>query len=470
MEWLAIRYIKSPFDSRLATSEARKRFSVVIVLPGFSLLPYIESMIIALSASNVRTVLVVDQKIHSAGKLKDNAIYASYVTRPGFERTEVLFVPKRTENVRIFNILGLAKSLRFYRQSGQQTKYYENRWKSFVSNERWFDKFLIKGLSYFFSTKILDYAACEAASKDQCINNILLCLNPNAVLATPCNKRRSSEAMWIGAANRLDITTIVPTLSWDNLTTKGTFFAKPKYLFVWNKFHAEEAINYHGFNSNSIRIIGSLFLDKWTTHMSPNYVSSSGNRYVLYLGSSSNVVKDETSYILELAKICRDKKLNLVVRPHPSSSWPALLHKKDIENLKLSENKTTVPFNSQKFEDFNRKIRGAICVVGVNTTAMLDAISAGVPVVALLRKELSETQSKTLHFRHLIDGDGIDCVSSLDEFRQYLDGFESGKIVMSGEKSHNFRAQHLQSPGPYSSAGEHGAAAIFEFCNAKGIS
>jgi len=67
--------------------------------------------------------------------------------------------------------------------------------------------------------------------------------------------------------------------------------------------------------------------------------------------------------------------------------------------------------------DFFDSLSHAAAVVGINTSAMIEAAIVGTPVFSLLAPEFAGTQEGTIHFHHLLPENGgcVRIASTLDE-------------------------------------------------------
>ena len=97
-------------------------------------------------------------------------------------------------------------------------------------------------------------------------NDILLWLKanqPDVVVASPFIVPHTGEIEYIQAARALEIRTVAIVLSWDNLTTKGTFHIIPDAVFVWNEALAEEATRLHDVPQDKTYVTGAPVFDFW---------------------------------------------------------------------------------------------------------------------------------------------------------------------------------------------------------------
>ncbi|OGQ24915.1 MAG: hypothetical protein A3C54_08430, partial [Deltaproteobacteria bacterium RIFCSPHIGHO2_02_FULL_60_17] len=76
---------------------------------------------------------------------------------------------------------------------------------------------------------------------------------PDAILFT---KLFSTNIHMVKEAKRRGVKTICFLEAWDNLTSKGPLAVVPDILLVWNQFMKQEAVEYHGFPPDRVRVVG----------------------------------------------------------------------------------------------------------------------------------------------------------------------------------------------------------------------
>jgi hypothetical protein len=221
--------------------------------------------------------------------------------------------------------------------------------------------------------------------------------NPDVVLATPTNLRYATEAGYLKAARHLGIPTVVPVFTWDNLTTKGLIPIIPDRLLVWNKTHEKEAIEVHNIPPANIKIVGSSMFDKWfDSAISPldraQFEQDIGLpkdvRYVLYMGSSVNIAGDEGCIAVDLADAMEAKLgpgmngMKIVVRPHPANE-KTFQEISDPRVIVWLRGEDRLPDTPADFSLYLAFLKYADCVVGINTTGMVDAAIHGENVITL---------------------------------------------------------------------------------------
>ena len=303
-------------------------------------------------------------------------------------------------------------TLNWYGSNHHQSSYYYNRWIKALPKPF---NILVKRTPILeclikrkFTAKLLQPLE-SILPIDSSAKKIVKSFNPNVVIASPANMRHASEVDFLRYSNRNSTPTYCLVLSWDNLTTKGLFHEKPKKLICWNKDHFNEARKYHGFSSKDIFIAGSLFFDKWhPLNINKYNVSTSlatplipGTTYILWLGSSSNIVPDESSLVnkfSEYISIFSNNKIKVIFRPHPSNQTPC----KSLGCLVINNNQNvTLPDSKQAKATFYQLLAGSICTIGINTSAMIDSLILLKPSIAFVSKEYQGTQTNSLHFQSL---------------------------------------------------------------------
>ena len=255
---------------------------------------------------------------------------------------------------------------------------------------------------------------------------------PDVVLVTPVVKYGSDEVEYLKSARRLRIPAATCVASWDNLTNKGLLKFDPERVFVWNEAQRKEAIELHGISPAHAVATGGQLFDKWfeqrPSRSSEEFTALAGldpaEPYVLYLCSSPFVVnrsQAEVELVLELLRSLREsgderlQRVGLMVRPYPrGNDWK----KVDLEpygNAVRWPPRHAHAVTAEALADFYDSIAHSTAVVGINTTAMIEAAIVGKPVLTILDPKFA--QEGTLHFHHLLEENGgfLHTASSLDE-------------------------------------------------------
>jgi hypothetical protein len=238
---------------------------------------------------------------------------------------------------------------------------------------------------------------------------------PDVVVASPANLKNSEEIEYVKAARRLGIPSVVPVLSWDNLTTKGLIHVTPDLTLVWNDTQREEAVRLHGIPPERIAVTGSPFFDPWfedSPAAEPREafclrVGLDPQRpFAVYLGSSTNIARDETWLVRALARELREaadpqlRSLQLLVRPHPANA--KVYAQLDEPDAVVWPKGGRLPDSDSSRQEFRATLEHALAAVGINTSGMIDAVIADRPCVAIVVPEYGATQSHAVHFTHLL--------------------------------------------------------------------
>ena len=132
--------------------------------------------------------------------------------------------------------------------------------------------------------------------------------------------------------------------------------------------------------------------------------------YVLYVCSSAFIAQDEVAFVKDWLRAMRataDPLLasaGVLVRPHPqnASQW---------QGVDLSSSGDVVvwpsapsnPVDAGAKADYFDSLYHCAAVVGVNTTALIEAGIVGRPVHTVLMPRFADVQHGTLHFQHLVE-------------------------------------------------------------------
>lgn len=293
---------------------------------------------------------------------------------------------------------------------------------------------------------------------------------PDLVVLLPLINPQPLEAEYLRAARSLGIPTVYFMVSWDNISTKGTFHGQSDYAIVWNEPLAEELRRLHDFPRDRIYITGAPRF----AHLidgSDGQVQSreafcrqagldANNPFILYVGStflvSSGYKKeiDESILIVEaaraLAENSRTSQVNILVRPHPlNSSFVPQLLVQGLKNVFVYPNNGEIPDTAEKQERYYNTIRHAMAVVGVNTTAFLESAALDKPCIAIFSERFSETQELP-HFHHLTDAGFLETAEGVEGLAQIVGNIGQGADSRANERRafvRNFLAPREKNAG-----------------------
>jgi hypothetical protein len=237
----------------------------------------------------------------------------------------------------------------------------------------------------------------------------------NLVLASPVVEFASPQVEFIKSAKRLGIPCAICVASWDNLTNKGLLRIVPDRVLVWNALQREELVEMHGVPRERVVLTGGQKFDPWfelsastTREKFARRIGLDPDRpYLLYVCSSSFVAPEEVPAVRRWIAAVRDAggilgEHGVLVRPHPQNArqWQHA-DLSEFENVTIWPREGEYPDEGEARSEFFDSIFHSAAVVGVNTTAQIEAGIIGRPVFTVLAPEFAATQVGTLHFQYL---------------------------------------------------------------------
>jgi len=264
---------------------------------------------------------------------------------------------------------------------------------------------------------------------------------PDVLLVSPLVAAASDQVDWIKAARACGIRTAVCIASWDNLTNKGLLRVEPDLVLVWNEAQKREAREYHYIPPEKIAVTGAQLFDRWfektATRDREAFCARVGlpnaAPFVLFTGSSSFISESsaEVAFVRRWIQALRSsddpvlRSINVLVRPHPYNChrW-ADDPVSDLPGVGVFPRTGYSPIDPENRNDFFDSLYHCAAVVGINTSAMIEAAIVGRPVCSLLAPEFAGTQEGTIHFHHLLPENGgfLRIASTLDEHVAQLGG------------------------------------------------
>ena len=240
--------------------------------------------------------------------------------------------------------------------------------------------------------------------------------HPNVAIITPLvGVVASSQLDLLRSVRARRLPAAVCVWSWDHLSSKAIIRDVPDRLFVWNDVQKREALEMHGVPPDRVVVTGAQCFDRWFDRQ-PSRTRAEFARHVglpddrpfvlwvcsaLFPGSPS-----EAAFVMRWAKYLRaDPRLgsvHVLIRPHPSRAgeWDDV----DWRTVPGVAFWGGNPVDDQSRADYFDSLYHSAAVVGLNTSAFIEAGIAQRPVLAILPPEFSASQDGTLHFRYLIEG------------------------------------------------------------------
>ena len=245
--------------------------------------------------------------------------------------------------------------------------------------------------------------------------------SPDVVLATPLVDLGSDQVDFIKSAKAQGVHTGLCVHSWDNLTNKGLMRVLPDRVYLWNEFQKREAVEMHGMRTDDVLVTGSPVYDQWFERVPSasrtDFCSKVGlpddRPYILYLCSSGFIAPNEAEFVDQWVRALRQapdasvRDAAVVVRPHPENVQPWQKYDMaEFDDVVVWPHGGANPVDESSKNDFYDSLYHSAMVVGINTSAQIEAGIVGRPVFTVQTDEHVGTQEGTLHFHYLLEAGG----------------------------------------------------------------
>ena len=270
----------------------------------------------------------------------------------------------------------------------------------------------------------------RAVPAEPAVRTYLEAHRPDLVLLTPLIDLGSSQIDYLRAARAMGIPTALCVWSWDHLSSKALIREWPDRVLLWNETQKREAIDLHGVPASRVVVTGAQCFDQWFDRQPSrsreafcHQVGLPANRpFLLYTCSALfGGSPSEAEFVIEWIKrlrrsaAARVASAGILVRPHPSrlADW----EQRDISALGNVVLWGSNPVDAQARADYFDSLYHSAAVVGLNTSAFIEAGVVGRPVHTILLPEFYENQMGTLHFRYLraVGGGLLNVAETYDE-------------------------------------------------------
>jgi hypothetical protein len=259
---------------------------------------------------------------------------------------------------------------------------------------------------------------------------------PDVVMITPLVELGSPQIEHLVAAKSVGVPTMLPIASWDHLSSKALVRHLPDAMVVWNPVQKREAIEMHGVPEALVTVTGAQCYDQWfgrtPSRSREKFCSRVGLRsdrpFVLYLCSSlfrgtANEAQFVERWVAAL-RASRDPRLaeiGILIRPHPQrlQEWKSV----DLSGYQNLAFWGAHPVDDEAKDDYFDSMYYSASVVGLNTSAFLEAAAVGKPVHTILDAEISpQNQEGTIHFHYLttVGGGLLRVARSFDDHLEQL--------------------------------------------------
>ena len=261
---------------------------------------------------------------------------------------------------------------------------------------------------------------------------------PDALVLTSLTFSRSSALEQLKAARGLGIPVGAAIMSWDHLSSKALLHIAPDMTLVWNEVQQREALDLHHLPAASVVVTGAQCYDHWFER-EPSRPRDEFCRqmrldparpFILYVCSTMSPAPTplEPLFVKQWVEALRAsadpalRDIGVLVRPHPErlKEW-ADVSLDGIENVALHGG---TPIDVSSRNDYFDALAYSRAIVGLCTSAFLEAAIAGRPVLTLLLPAYRMHQDGMAHFRYLLNVAGglLHAAPDMDAHLQQLTG------------------------------------------------
>jgi len=201
-------------------------------------------------------------------------------------------------------------------------------------------------------------------------------------------------------------------------------------VFVWNAVQQREATEYYGIPADRVVITGAPRFDSFMA-LSPSLEREEYCRklsfdpsapIVTYLCSSEFVAGHEVGFVEKWIETIREDgrlaSCSILIRPHPRSvrQWA------DVDFARFGRVSVATSRVLNADQSLYDALHHSAAVVGLNTSAQIEAAILGKPVLTLLAPGFEQGQQGTVHFHYLLKEQGgfVEMARDLDGHRDHL--------------------------------------------------
>jgi hypothetical protein len=257
-------------------------------------------------------------------------------------------------------------------------------------------------------------------------------IDPDVVVVGDAGNRDSASVWFIRAARRRGTPSVTCVASWDNLSTRPRMRTRSHRLVVWNREQLREAVAIHGVSAEDVFVTGAANFDQWFAwkprpeeEFRARVGLDPGRHFFLWVCSALNKWEQPEHIFfgkwlaaLRAGPDPRVREAAVLLRPHPLrlAAWGEV----DVDAydgvVMWPRGDMTMPVDSEQKADYYDSIFHSRAVVGINTSAMIEASIIGRPVLSVLEPAHYDSQFGALHFRYLVElgGGFLRVASSLD--------------------------------------------------------
>ena len=238
---------------------------------------------------------------------------------------------------------------------------------------------------------------------------------PDVLVLIALTYSRSQQLDLLKAARALKLPVSAAILSWDHLSSKALIHVAPDQVIVWNDVQRREAIEMHGLPADRVVLTGAQCYDQWFTRTPERsreaFCGAVGLRadrpFVLWVHSALTPTPEppEPTLVVRWIEALRRhpdpqlRDLGVLVRPHPErvKEWNGVRLDRFTNVAFHGRN----PIDRESRDDYFDSLYYSAAVIGLVTTAFVEAAIVGRPVLTFTLPEYRMHQEEMIHFRYL---------------------------------------------------------------------
>jgi hypothetical protein len=262
---------------------------------------------------------------------------------------------------------------------------------------------------------------------------------PDLLLITPLIELGSPQLDYVRAVRRLGVPSALCVWSWDHLSSKALIRVVPDAVLVWNEMQKTEAAEFHGIAADRVVVTGAQCFDRWfdrapscgRAEFCRRAGLASDQPFVLYVCSALlRGSPSESAFVRRWVAAIRSapdpvlRDMQIVVRPHPQrlDEWA---DGAPLDGAVVWGGNN--PVDTASRADYFDSLYHSVAVVGLNTSALVEAAIVDRPVFTVLEPEFRENQEGTYHFHHLMTvGDGF--LHAARSLREHVEDLSASRL------------------------------------------
>jgi hypothetical protein len=245
---------------------------------------------------------------------------------------------------------------------------------------------------------------------------------PDLLLITPLIELGSPQLDYVRAARAQGVRSALCVWSWDHLSSKALIRVPPDALLVWNETQKSEAQRFHGIPAERVIVTGAQCFDQWFDRPPTRDREAFCRRvglgtarpFVLWVCSALfRGSPSEAAFVREWVHAIRTsadprlRDLGILIRPHPQrlEEWTDRQWIAATPGVAIWGDN---PVDADSRADYYDSMFHSAAVVGLNTSALVEAAIVDRPVLTILPPEFHANQEGTFHFHYLLTvGEGF---------------------------------------------------------------